>query len=443
MQDATDESNWSLLVFVSTVASACAALGIRRSHRVNGRVDLFHPLVFPLVYVSVSFFLPFWVTYALERPVGSLARPYSVADWTPLLLVLGVVAFAAGAALPFRHKVDSKSHLGDAQDRVSRNLIAIGRLIGLVALGLAALALIRGGVEVRGTGQGEYSTLDSLSVATKMAPLTAAVLIVVGHASGPSRAVAAKIDVLLLGSIVVATGLRGTRSAAIAVILVMVMAMINHGKAIRSTVFGIGGAALFMVAVLRYRNEVQGVSTEASFWEILLGDMAPVGFTTGTIAEFVPSTFPFASGSTILAALFRQLPSPIAVRLFGPPDDTGAQVFRQMIGLTNPNQGVGFSLPADGYLNFGILGVMGTCFVIGSMLSWSYARYDLSSTRATGALYLILVAMLPFALRSDYLGSIKSVLYPFMILWVAIILARVALPTRAKGSQPRGPGNVR
>ena len=64
-----------------------------------------------------------------------------------------------------------------------------------------------------------------------------------------------------------------------------------------------------------------------------------------------------------MAAFERQLPSPIAIPLFGPPDDTAARRFRALVGFNNPNQGIGYSIPAEGYLNFGRFGVFGICLL--------------------------------------------------------------------------------
>jgi hypothetical protein len=185
---------------------------------------------------------------------------------------------------------------------------------------------------------------------------------------------------------------------------------------------------MFGVGVLEYRTAARGAQSTDSASDILLGDMTVAAFTVGATAAAVPSDMPYQNGRTLGAAALRQLPSPIAIPLFGPAHDTGTWKFREIIGLSNPNFGVGFSLPADGYLNFGRVGVFGICGLLGMLFAWAYPRLDFASGRPLGLFYPVLVASLPFGLRSDALGTTKNLLYAMIVLAVIMVASRASTP---------------
>jgi hypothetical protein len=129
----------------------------------------------------------------------------------------------------------------------------------------------------------------------------------------------------------------------------------------------------------------------------------------------------------------------MADALFGPPNDTAALQFRQIVGFNNPNNGIGYSIPAEGYLNFGRGGVFLLCAMLGLAFAWAYSRMDLVGGRTSGLVYPVLVAVLPFGLRSDSLGLTKSVLYAAIIIQAVLIAARQ--PSEARRAA-RGFGRV-
>jgi hypothetical protein len=141
--------------------------------------------------------------------------------------------------------------------------------------------------------------------------------------------------------------------------------------------------------------------------------------------RYVPDSEPLRLGSTYVAALQRQLPGPIALEILGPPTDTASFELRQMLGFYDPDAGFGFSLPAEGFLNFGLVGVVGACVVTGLLLGGSYARRPAGlPDRALHVLYPLIVASLPLSLRADAVQQIKTVLYPMVFAAVVFALAR-------------------
>jgi hypothetical protein len=279
-------------------------------------------------------------------------------------------------------------------------------------------------VHHRGAGQLITSPTDTLSTLLDPTEITAVVLILAAHRMMKLDRLMARLDWGLVGVLIVLIGLRGSRGNAIALLLVLTLAHMHHRGRVRAVVIGGIIMAVFGVVVLQYRSAAAGHQSSAGAADILLGDMTVAAFSTGATAAVIPHDRPYTHGSTIVAAIERQLPGPVAVRLFGPPDDTAARRFRQIIGFSDPNAGIGYSIPAEGYLNFGRLGVFGLCGVLGLLFAWLYARFDFTAGRATRLLYPVLVAVLPFGLRSDTLGMTKNILYPLIILSVALVIAR-------------------
>ncbi|MFC7550581.1 O-antigen polymerase [Plantactinospora sp. GCM10030261] len=116
----------------------------------------------------------------------------------------------------------------------------------------------------------------------------------------------------------------------------------------------------------------------------------------------VPLALPVAAAVTLTRAT-----GPLALWIWGQPNDTGAFHFRTLIGMTNDGQGWGYSIPAEGALNFGLPGVLLLPFVYGLALAWLYARFSAAPTRALELIYSIAAASVPFAFRSDVHGAVK------------------------------------
>lgn len=399
-------------------------LGYRRSLHQFGRFDPFHPLVFPLVYMAFSFLAPAWSSLVFSHAVGQFEMDTAIAPQTPTLLLIGVLAYASGAALPWKaprqHTVDpaTASSLG-------RNLVAAGRIGLIAATAIAVRALTSGGVATRGLDQTVYSGSKALDVAGKLVLISAVVLLVMGRSVAQRRGLFSVVDVVLMLPACVALALTGSRNEVLAVAIVVLFVVARrYRRSIRYVLPGVGLLAAFMLIVLRYRDAAVGLRTTDTSWQLLLGDLAPAGFTTGATAAAVPGRVDFTYGSTLVEAVIRQVPSPIAIRLFGQPTDNATILFRQIIGFDDPNSGIGFSIPAEGYLNFGTVGLFSLCFALGVFLSWTYRHSDLASGRVPGVLYVITLASLPYTLRADTLSLIKSTLYPAVLVAVVLVLAR-------------------
>jgi hypothetical protein len=410
------------ILAAAAFVAALAVIGVHRSRAARGFADPFHPLGFPLIYVAFSFLAPLWLDQVLHTPLRGLGGTIPIAHDTVKLLIIGVVGFAAGASIRFHARIRVPRRPGAPVSPM--RLLNAGRLLLLIPLAISFERAAAGNVHHRGVNQFVVSPTDALSALLDPTEIAAVVLILAAHRLAKSERMLARLDWALIGALILLIGLRGSRGNAIALLLVLTLAHVQRRGKVFAVAVGAIVMAVFGVVVLQYRSAAAGHATNASAADILIGDMTVAGFSTGATAEVVPHDVGYAHGATLVAALERQLPSPIAIPLFGPPNDTAARRFRNLVGFDNPNQGIGYSIPAEGYLNFGRFGVFGLCLVLGLAFAWAYARFDFDSARTTRLLYPVLVAVLPFGLRSDSLGLIKSVLYAAILIQVALIVAR-------------------
>ncbi|MFC6152898.1 oligosaccharide repeat unit polymerase [Nocardioides yefusunii] len=400
---------WAAAVF----AGVAVLIGIGRSRRLEGAFDPMHPLVFPVIYVAVATLAPVMWIYGRERDLGYLNRTV-ISEQTPLLMALAVAGFTMGALMQFRRPVPPQI----ARDGAT--LALTGRLVFLLPLALAAYGFVTNSVLTRGEGQGQRSLMDSLDAAGFMFAPAAVLLIAAGRSQ--CKRLFVGVDWLGIVTLVTLLGLNGRRGSAIAIILVVIGVLVRKKNAksrLLPVIMGMGVLIWFAYSVVVYRSEATGGEHELSGLETLLRDTGSVAFTTGVTVGFEERL----GGSTIVAGVLRQAPSPIVNLFLGPPDDTGAMEFRRLFRV-DANNGYGYSIPADGVLNFGTVGAFLLPFFFGLFAAWAYSRSDLNASYSRQLVYFVFVATLPFAWRSDTLGSIKGVLYPSILVFLALVMAR-------------------
>jgi hypothetical protein len=301
----------------------------------------------------------------------------------------------------------------------------LGRAFLLVATVPRLYAVIQSAGQKYGTGAVAFGWKQTILNLAVFLFFAGTILVVTANAQLVGR-IATRIDVILFVPFVALTLVAGGRDDFLPPVLFGVWAyhtMVRRLSPARVAV------AILVIAVL-----FQAVGGGRLGGELLPGPgqaiertMVAIGTPTNDVSEIVrrvPSTYGYKLGSTYLAGLERQLPSPIANRLFGIPDDTGAYVFREILAFTDPNYGFGFSLPAEGYLNFGFAGSLAAALILGALLGFSFRREVAPPRRATHVLYPVLISTLPLAIRSDALGQIKWILYPSLIVATGLALAR-------------------
>lgn len=411
---------------VIVIAAAIMALLIvcawRRHSASQQFSDFFHPGIFPLGYFAFSFLAPLWMAFVMGDPPRAFRRSTELHPHTTLLVALAVAAFAVGILWAPRGV-----RPGAPPSPVSpARLLLMGRLLILVPLAIAARIVATGGVRTRGQDQLAVSASDSLVSLLSPVSIAAITIMLMAHRLRGHPRLLARLDWVLIGTLVLLTALRGTRGDILAIGLLLLVAQSREGAKLRRIVVVGLILAAASVLVLQYRVEAKGQVVSDSATDIVLGDMSAGPYAAGATAAAVPGRYDYQAGSTFVQDAIRQIPSPLALPLFGPPENTGPRIFRRIVGLSNPNTGYGFSIPAEGYLNFGLPGMLGLCLFVGLVYGWAYPRMSFRNARAIGVMYPVLVAALPFGLRSDMLGFTKNVLYPLVMVGAALIVARAA-----------------
>jgi hypothetical protein len=420
MPDLVSDWNTTAMLLAALATVGGAVLAVRHT-RSRGGLDPFHPLLFPTVYVAVACLAPTAYLWWAGSGVG-VARRATLSPQTPQLMALAVFGFLIGCGAPFARRIQAVA-VDTIDDRI---LLLGGRLLMCCPMLMSTWGYLTDAVLTRGLGQNSVTLLDSVRALSDMMALAAVLLLLVARYR-QDRSLLAPPDWLLVGTVIVLSGLNGRRGAALAVMLLILLFSTLRGRlTIVRTAFGVLGVVAFAYAVVEYRNAVLGGGNpDRPLPLVLLGDLASVMFTTGVTAS-VMSGGGFLEGSTIVAGLVRQLPGPVANALFGPPDDTGAFVFRRISGWGSDHEGYGFSLPAEGMLNFGTWGVFLVPLVYGLILAWLYSRFTPGGRRATQLMYAFAVGTLPFSIRSDVLGAVKSIFYPTVIIAIVLSLAAIA-----------------
>jgi hypothetical protein len=387
-------------------------VGVHRARR-DEHFDPLHPLLYPTLYVTFATLAP--TAWLWSRgDLGYIERRLLSSN-TPMLMALSVVGFALGAAIPFRPVK------APPIPRDGRTLVHAGRLILLLPFCLAGAKFLRDTVLIRGQHQNE-GTSPLVVAAFIFAPTSFALI-----AAGRSDEARPFSRGELLGALTLMglLGLNGSRGAAVAVALIIAFAYVDRAarRRILPLLIGFVGLVAFAERVAVYRESAVGQQTNLSTTEVVLRDLGSVAFTTGVTARLVGRTSQYFDGSTLTADIVRQIPSPVANMLLGGGSDTGAIVFRNLYGVPD-NVGYGYSIPAEGYLNFGTVGALALPFAAGALLAWLYARATFAATRSSELTYFIAIATLPFAWRSDVLGAVKGVLYPMIVVWLVLVMAR-------------------
>lgn len=386
--------------------------------------DRFHPLGLPTVYVSLVCVAPLLYIDVTGRPLASL----SAADLTPAfraVFVATLISIPIGIWLGLwlmRRELPAVE-----KRRVDWNVVLrVGRTVLGAALLLRIGDFVTSYGSAYGTGAVTFGVQGLIETAANIGSLGAIVLICVSHVN-LSHPALRPLDVFLGGIFVFVTLASGSRGELIAPIVFILL--IQHTYVRPLSTKALASALVLLVVVFQ---GVGGARANEEFFagRDLAADRVLVGLSVpaqvqGLLMRYVPDREPLRLGSTYFAALQRQLPGPIALAILGPPTDTASFELRQMLGFYDPGAGFGFSLPAEGFLNFGLIGVVGACLVTGFLLGGSYARRPAGlPDRALHVLYPLLVASLPLSLRADAVQQIKTVLYPMVFAAVVFALAR-------------------
>ena len=357
-----------------------------------------------------------------------------------MLMGLGLAGFALGVTVRF----EAKPPRPIAAD--PKACVYAGRLLILVPIVRRAYQYAVGSVAERGYDQTVRGLGDAIGVAASISVLVGTVLLLAGQSD--ERKPIAPIDWLLLLLYAALTGLVGDRGSVISLVVLVLLFLVARPSLVsdrrrRRLIVPVAMGALALALAFSYRTVMyrsgSAAQPETGVLETLVRDWASVPFTTGHVAS-ATEVSGYYWGSTILMGLVRQIPSPLVNRFIGPADDTGAMVFRDLYP-TDASHGWGFSIIAEGVLNFGTLGAFLLPAAAGMALAWFYSRSDPSGHSALNLVYYVAAASVPIAWRSDVLGAVKTSLYALVILWVVLLVARAVTKSRVP-SDRQGGGRV-
>jgi hypothetical protein len=260
-------------VLLAAVALAVVGviIGIRR---MPGRVDLFHPLIFPTIYVVVASLGPALWIWGRGEDLG-IVRVSPMSSQTPLLMALATVGFTVGAGLPFARRQVKERHLD------SQIFGIAGRLLLLLPLFLAARGYLTGAVISRGEGQSVF-TVDSTINAIGFITGPAAVTLILVSRYQAGKKLLGKMDAVLIVGLVGFLGLDGDRGSATAVMVLILLFATRRKKTNLRAVVGMLAVAAFAYTVEIYRTLQKGEVTGLSAPAVMLQDLGSAVFTTGS-----------------------------------------------------------------------------------------------------------------------------------------------------------------
>jgi hypothetical protein len=437
-------------VALTIAASLLAALSTFLRNERSARA-LLHPMIAPVAYMAYSLLVP--LAYMAVTGRGIQVMPASIFTsaasavmcLTVLSYCLGV--FVASAMNEYRRdeRATSPGTLVDP-DRDRRGVFTrdIGRVVLGVALAAKLQQLVANGpvfTRVYGADQLEYDLGTTIAVAGATLTTVGCLLVMYGNVLRHGRPLLWP-DWALLGVIgFIGLFLLGTRSEIIAPVVLYLWFRLRTGRrfSVWIPVAAVAAAGGIFALVAQLRVKSPSAPDYPAIESLLVDTSSPI-LLTANVASLVPGSSDFYLGSTYLEALKFMLPGPVARSLFGEPTGTGAFAYRDLIDFTFSGQGWGFSLPTEAYLNFGFVGVVLIAAAVGVLFSRAYAWADepRRRNRLSSYVYPLLISYLPFGLRSDALGQMKSIIYPLLII-LAVLLVERWLLTRRGGTLDEGP----
>ncbi|WP_188510977.1 O-antigen polysaccharide polymerase Wzy [Conyzicola nivalis] len=435
-------------VGLTIAAGVLAAMSAFLRHGPSSRA-LLHPMIAPVAYLIYSLLVP--LAYMAVTGRGIQVMPASIyTSASSSVMCLTVLAYCAGVFLASVVRANRRS-LTDpallvAPERDRRGVFSrdVGRLILILALTAKVQQLIVNGpvfTRVYGADQLDYDLGTTIAVAGATLTTVGCLLVMYSNVRRVGHPLQWP-DWALLGAVgFISLFLLGTRSEIIAPVVLFLWFRLQSGKkfSIWIPIAAVAAAGGIFALVAQLRVKSPDAPDYPAIESLLVDTSSPI-LLTSNVAALVPSSTDFYFGSTYLEALKFMLPGPVARALFGEPTGTGAFAYRDLIDFTFSGQGWGFSLPTEAYLNFGFVGVV----VIAGLVGWLFGRAYLwanephNVNRLSAYVYPLLLSYLPFGLRSDALGQMKSIIYPLLII-LGVLLVERWLLSRNAASVDSGP----
>lgn len=431
-----------LLSQMSGIMAVAIAVGLWMVHltRTNEwqHPDFFAPdWIFVSVYLLSSFGQVVLVT--LGREVG-LVHLYLPALSTYLFVVLGgFVGLLFGLTLSARFGEKVVAERGD-RDPQSHIIMTRMYSISLVVLTLGVLSNLIGSVwggrwsGIYGVSQYEYGLAYYLQLGAQLVvspalimaaytgirlkrfPLWLFVMVPYFIAALGSTARGTMIPLTLL--ILIAWNFARDRlqgytligwAAVIAVMIVILGAARNSGN-------------LGLLSVLRGGIANAG---ESDWFDVIMTDVGVPATITTNVIRWFPDMVNWLYGQSYVTAVLNLIPGFFFGGSINRPFLTMAFLFKDLLeeGSFNPDIGYGFSLLAESYANFGLIGSVLVMFVVGLILRHLYQRINdqVGPMRAVAvAVFGVTTVAAIMSLRGEWLSFIKPTFYGIvtsMTLW--------------------------
>jgi len=385
------------------------------------RKDLFEPLViYPVIY-SVVFSAP--VLYEVYQQFSGKALSIPLLQREHLgemefMALLGLIGLYAGL-FRFRSKVSALRMVPlGSPDRLIILRVAMGLALLLQLLGIANYGASNWFFGIYGQGQFEYGVAYYLLLASQLLAYPAYLSYLCIRLSQRCYDIWMFLFPLIFAGLFFWQGGRGQALYFLLSSLVVVNYTRRRLKFQNIILLIIVVITLFVGSILSRQRTFDLSLLPNSFWDtigILLGEISWAGNLTTAVIALGREVIPLQYGITYIGSIVNLIPGFVFganwARLIPPP----SLLFHRAYAPSVTDQGFGFSILAEAYINWGIFGAFPVMFVIGSLLGYVHKRIATGSYSAI-VMYAIIVYQSLWYLRSDSLAFIKSVFYSAIVL---------------------------
>ncbi len=194
----------------------------------------------------------------------------------------------------------------------------------------------------------------------------------------------------------------------------------------RTAAFNVPG----MVDVLR-----RAQTAEETHWYDPLVEMGSTVGTVNLTTMVVPRHQPYWYGRSYVQAITHVVPylSGALVPYLGASPSSWLTYTHYGAGATS---GTGFSIAAEGYLNFGLLGVFFHMAVIGLILRWIYARFARSMSAAGTLVFIVAYGLFMITVRNHVNLLVSPLVRVVVLAWLLKSICREEPAAEIESPEP-------
>ena len=361
---------------------------------------------------------------------------------------IALVSFSIGLWLPFSQRLAAHAPALDGQWRrsdgrlIAHAFIAIGSLLAFTLVYRVGLSTFTSGSYLD-TFEA-VSGLGYLVAGIQFVALGIVVLTVVSCTRGGSMPWLALALLGLFALVNLRVG--GRRDAIEPVLAAMVVIHFLRRPFSKKFLVAMGASAVLLFALVgqarAFMNRglegmlehVQTQFTMDDLWRVM-SELQVVTESTSETAQIVPMKQPYRYGATYVEAF--EILIPLAIKPERPLAPGQWFVWTRDAAKASRGGGYSYSLIAEGYLNFGYIGValvsFGQGVLIAALVAWRRAN---PTSRSRTLLYAVCVMALISMVRGDFATLLKSygVIYGIPALAAAWWLARSGQPVSVRSS---------